>query len=549
MTRFFFIVLFSCSLIKLNAQSETNDLIKHIEQDIFTLANDSMAGRNTGSQGEAMAYHYIINQYKEIGLSPMGDSGSFIQSFSCVLGKKYNGENALIINDRSYELDKDFFPLVQSSNGTVTGVIQKIDNTVFSDSLLKGLDVKKGSILLIQIPTSSQSNPHESNFLDLNQIISACTKTSCAAIIFYNADDSTDDLEFNLNIKTPDASFPIIFINHAACKTLFNNQKMIANITTSLSHETRTGHNVVAFLNNHSEHTVVIGAHYDHLGLGHDGNSLYNGPEEIHNGADDNASGTAGVIELARLLKNSSSKNYNYLFIDFSGEELGLLGSNYWVKNATYDTSKINYMINMDMIGRYDSTKGMEISGLGTSPANFKFIYSLSDFKIKFSDKGTGPTDHTSFYYAQIPVLNFFTGTHSDYHKPSDDAEKINYEAEAGILKMILKIIDTLNSKPVLPFTQTTDANASDAPTFKVRLGIIPDYMFEGPGLRVDGVDEGKAAATAGILKGDVILQLGETEVTDIMAYMTALSKFKKGQTVMAKLMRGKEIIQLNVTF
>ena len=535
--------------VSVKSQTDITNIVKHLRVDIYTLASDSMMGRNTGSTGERMASDFIINQYQKIGLTPMGDSGKFIQPFLCVLGKKYDGTNQLIINKKTFVLDENFFPLVQSANGTIAGKAQLVSTADLFDKRMNKVSASKGNIFLLQIPITAQSNPHDSSYITISDMITAAQMYGCAAIVFYNNDDSTDDLELNLNIKTPDAKVPVVFLKHTAYNKLSSTKKITATLSVNMSRETRTGHNIIAMINNNAANTIVIGAHYDHLGLGHDGNSLYSGPEAIHNGADDNASGTAGVIELARMLKYSAAKNYNYLFINFSGEELGLLGSNYWVKNATYDTSKINYMINMDMIGHYDSTKGMEIEGLGTSPAAFAFIRNINDFKIKFSDKGTGPTDHTSFYYANIPVLNFFTGTHSDYHKPTDDADKINYQAEAGILVMIEKIIDTLNNKPVLTFTQTADGNSSDAPSFKVRLGIIPDYMFEGPGLRVDGVDEGKPAANAGMQKGDVIMQLGDTEVTDIMAYMQALAKFKKGETVHAKVKRGNDLIDLNVTF
>lgn len=531
------------------SQTIESNLIKYLKHDIYTLASDSMMGRNTGSDGEKMASNYIIHEYLKIGLIPKGDSGQYIQSFPCVLGKKYDGINKLSINEISFAIDNDFFPLVQSVNGNISGTAQRVSTSNLFDKSMNKVSASKGGIFFLQIPTTAQSNPHDSSYITISDMITAAQMYGCTAIVFYNNDDSTDDLELNLNIKTPDAKVPVVFIKQSAYLKIASEKKLEATVSVHMSRETRTGHNIIGLIDNHAANTIVIGAHYDHLGLGHDGNSLYSGPEAIHNGADDNASGTAGVIELARLLKNSASKNYNYLFINFSGEELGLLGSNYWVKNATYDTSRINYMINMDMIGRYDSTKGMEIEGLGTSPDAFAFIRNITDFKIKFSDKGTGPTDHTSFYYANIPVLNFFTGTHADYHKPTDDADKINYTAEAGILLMIEKIIDTLNQKPVLSFSQTADGNSSDAPSFKVRLGIIPDYMFEGPGLRVDGVDDGKPAAVAGILKGDVIIQLGDTEVTDIMAYMQALAKFKKGQTVIAKVKRGNETLDLSVTF
>nr|MBC8294246.1 M28 family peptidase [Pelagibacterales bacterium] len=180
------------------------------------------------------------------------------------------------------------------------------------------------------------------------------------------------------------------------------------------------GNNVLAFMDNNASSTVVIGAHYDHLGYGGEG-SLYRDPEiKIHNGADDNASGVALMLDLASKLRDNNKVNNNYLFIAFSGEELGLLGSNYFVKNPTIDIKTVNYMINMDMVGRLNNERSLAIYGLGTSPIFKQTIKSNNeDFKIIENESGVGPSDQTSFYLQDIPVLHFFTGQHSAYQKHS----------------------------------------------------------------------------------------------------------------------------------
>ncbi len=196
---------------------------------------------------------------------------------------------------------------------------------------------------------------------------------------------------------------------------------------------TITGRNVLGFIDNKAKQTIVIGAHYDHLGYGGDG-SLFRGKEKaIHNGADDNASGVSVMLNLASKLKETNTGN-NYLFMAFSGEELGLLGSNYFVKNATISTDSINYMINMDMVGRLNADSTLAVYGVGTSPY-FRQVLTASNnaFKIIENESGVGPSDHTSFYLSDIPVLHFFTGQHEDYHKPSDDSEKLNYEGMASM--------------------------------------------------------------------------------------------------------------------
>jgi Peptidase family M28/PDZ domain len=315
-----------------------------------------------------------------------------------------------------------------------------------------------------------------------------------------------------------------------------------------------TAYNLVGYIDNNAANTVVIGAHYDHLGLGNQGSSLDANPQnKIHNGADDNASGVAGVIELARHFQtNKVKESTNFLFLCFSGEELGLYGSKYFTDNPTIDLSKVTYMINLDMIGRLDpTTKSVAVSGTGTSPAWETLLKSLATEKlqIKTDSAGVGPSDHTSFYLKNIPVLHFFTGSHSDYHKPSDDVEKINFEGEKEILQLIIKLVEKLDKQPKLAFLPTKNKSMSSARSFKVTMGVMPSYTSSEEGLKVDGVSEGKPAQKAGILTGDVIIQIGTYPIKDIQNYMDALGKFEKGQLVPVKVKRNAEILELNVTF
>ncbi|MDP2387329.1 MAG: M28 family peptidase [Bacteroidota bacterium] len=329
----------------------------------------------------------------------------------------------------------------------------------------------------------------------------------------------------------------------------------------------RKGKNVVAFLNNGAAHTIVIGAHFDHLGLGHDYNSLDANPEgKIHNGADDNASGTAGVLELARYYStNNVKEKYNFLFMTFSGEELGLLGSKKWCDNPTYPLEKINYMVNMDMVGRLnDSTKKLIIYGVGTAPEFVDLIdktnylgqkfptgdsfESRTIFSIKKDSAGIGPSDQTSFYLKDIPVLHFFTGQHSDYHKPSDDADKINYPGEKMVLDYITQFVTATEALPKLKFT-ATKTQETKSTKFKVTLGVMPDYAYEGKGMRIDGVSNGKPAAKAGLEKGDIVTKLGETVVDNMESYMKALSVYQKGDKATVKVLRKDKEQEFEVEF
>jgi hypothetical protein len=309
--------------------------------------------------------------------------------------------------------------------------------------------------------------------------------------------------------------------------------------------------NVVGYLENGAEFTIVIGAHYDHLGRGLDKNSLDPYPEgKIHNGADDNASGTAGVLELARFFtQNGRKEPYNFLFMCFSGEELGLLGSKKFIENPSFDLSKVNYMLNMDMIGRFRDEKGLMVQGVGTSSLWVKMIEVLKpDFKIIQDSSGVGPSDYTSFYLKGIPVIGFFTGQHTDYHKPSDDIETLNYVGEKQVLDFAVRLIEGTCTFPKMDFQQTKQPQ-NQARNFKVTMGIMPDYAFDKKGLRIDGVTDGRPAAKAGLKMGDIILKMGDLDIENVYGYMDALEKFKKGEMTKVVVKRGAEELVVDVTF
>jgi hypothetical protein len=258
------------------------------------------------------------------------------------------------------------------------------------------------------------------------------------------------------------------------------------------------------------------------------------------------------LIELARELKNSSDKSTNYLFIAFSGEEKGLLGSNYFVKNPTIDLGCVDYLINMDMVGpKKKIEKTLIIGGIGTSPVWKDIVNSIhiDSVQYKLTESGVGPSDHTSFYLKDIPVLFFFSGSHEDYHKPSDDEDKINYDGEISIIKVMASVIHLLNGKDKIAFTKTNDSSNDEVPRFKVTLGVVPDYAFEGEGMRIDGISDGKPASKAGLKAGDVVIQLGSFPVSDMMSYMKALGKFNKGDATSVKVKRENEVKEFAVTF
>lgn len=314
-----------------------------------------------------------------------------------------------------------------------------------------------------------------------------------------------------------------------------------------------TGHNVVAYLDNGAKNTIVLGAHYDHLGFNeHNNSTKANSKGEIHNGADDNASGVAGVLELARMFtQNSTKENVNFVFALFSGEEDGLMGSKHLAATLKDKVPHVTAMINMDMIGRLDEKKSLVVGGTGTSPLFPEVIEKNkpAGFSITQEIGGVGPSDHTSFYLKDIPVLFFFTGTHNDYHKPSDDEEKINYYGITNIIGYVARVINELATQETIAFTKTKINAEKKVPKYKVTLGIMPDYAEHGDGLHVDGVTENRPAQVAGIKEGDIITKIGDCTIKEVYGYMDCLAKINAGETKVVTFIREGKTMTVNVTF
>lgn len=522
-----------------------NLVLSNLQAHIGFLADDKLEGRRTGSNGEKLAYEYISNQFTSMGLIAKGDAGTYIQSFDVNEGRQINKTSSLIINGFILVAEKDYFPFSFSANGSLEAAV----TIALPESGMPWfLDIK-------DMIEENKNNPH----FDLSDAIRTKSvdvgNKGASGLIVYNSSATADELKFEPKAKVETVKIPVVYITNSMKKRFLKDESSVANIklTVDIGDKKRVGHNVIGFIDNGAPLTIILGAHYDHLGYGEDKNSLYTGTiPAIHNGADDNASGTAALIELGKMLKTAAYKSNNYLLISFSGEELGLFGSKYFTEHPTIDLASANYMINMDMVGRLnDSTHGLNIGGYGTSPTWGTLMTDKNDFfRIKFDSSGTGPSDHTSFYRKDIPVLFFFTGVHSDYHKPSDDADKINYNGELQVLKYIYTLIGNTDNKGKLVFSKTreTQGNAKSN-SFKVSLGIMPDYTFSGGGVRVDGVSEGKLAQRVGIKTGDIILQLGEHKFSDMQGYMETLGKFKKGDATKLKLKRGTEEMEIDIVF
>ncbi len=521
-------------------------IVEDLKRNIGYLADDKLEGRRAGTPGEKLAYEYISNQFKSAGLEPKGENGYYLQEFEINDGKQINPGTLFRVNETALYPGKDFIPLAFSPNSPLIEAAVAVSLSEKGVPWFKDLD---------PVLENNQNNPH----FDLEQYIkieaSQAAQKGARALVLYNTSNIPDKISFEKKDRSPAAPIPVLYLTKTAKEKYFKDESATydVKIKVDIGESKRTGHNVVGYINNNASSTVIIGAHYDHLGYGEDGNSmLHTGERLIHNGADDNASGTAALIELANLLSKAKAKDNNYLFIAFSGEELGLFGSKYFTEHPTIDLANTNYMINMDMVGRLnDSSKTLTIGGYGTSPVWSSALYSEKKipFTIKIDSSGTGPSDHTSFYRKDIPVLFFFTGIHSDYHKPTDDANKINYTGEMRIIRYIYGLIGNLNSIGKISFTKTREQPSSSPSRFSVTLGIMPDYTFSGTGVRVDGVSDGRPAQKAGLKTGDIITQLGDFHVSSLENYMEALSKFKKGDSTKVKIKRGNEEKLFDISF
>lgn len=311
--------------------------------------------------------------------------------------------------------------------------------------------------------------------------------------------------------------------------------------------------NVIGYLDNKASKTIIIGAHYDHLGLNeHHNSTLMNSDGQIHNGADDNASGVSAVLELARIFsQNKTKEKANYVFALFSGEEDGLMGSKKFAEEVKNQYPNVISMINLDMIGRLNKDKDLTVGGVGTSPVFGEMIkkYKPAGFNLAIDSAGVGPSDHTSFYLKDIPVLFLFTGTHSDYHKPTDDTERVNFTGLRNITHYVFNLANGLAEVENIPFTKTKIAQSKAVPKYKVTLGIMPSYADSKDGLQIDGVTEKRPADLAGVRAGDVLIRIGKCEVKEVYSYMDCLSKINSGDELPVAVLRDGKEMTVNVKF
>lgn len=546
-------------------QSDREPSPSKLQQHVSYLASDALDGRRTGTPGANDAARYIAGEFSRAGLTPANGKverkpraiiASYLQTFPYVGRVELGKNNVLSTNGETFRTGEDWMPLGISANQTLdlTGIVNAgygITANELNHNDYKGT-YSKTQVAVIQKGTPDGDNPH-GRFTSAGQLrfkVAAAQSAGVGALLIISSeDDLKNDPLARLQYDNAGlAGIPVAVISKQTAEKLANAKEL--KLTTDVVRAEVPAYNVVGVLEGSDpvlkNETIILGAHYDHLGRGGEG-SLAPRSGEIHHGADDNASGTAGLIELARVFGAQRPKlKRTLVFIAFGGEEEGLLGSNYYVNHPLVPLDKTTAMINMDMIGRMKDSKLM-IGGVGTA-TEWRLLLAKTDFSLTLSDDGFGPSDHSSFYSKQIPVLFFFTGTHNDYHKPSDTFDKINYNDEARILNLVARIVKDIDAAD----KRLTYTTAKSAPPrtggFRVYLGTIPNYADTTDGLLLDGVRDDSPAAKGGLKAGDRIVKIGNTDVKNVYDYTQALGEMKAGQEYVFEVMRGTERLTLKIT-
>lgn len=566
-----------------------SELLHHVGY----LASDELEGRRAGSKGAELAVQYIIKEFASYGLQPQGQNGTFLQPFEFVSGVKLGPANAFSLNHQgtsSFTVEKDYRPLGFSSSESVEGGVVfagygiALPNNVYND--FDGVDVK-GKILLLL-----RNSPPSDSVRDFSAVVSSlrykATKAKemgAIALLFVTGpeDDQQDSfIRLSYDQSTGNAGIPAVHVKRGVADRLLksagtslahvqnkiNTSKQpgsfaIKNVTLSLQTDVQPiremTSNVVGMLEGSDptlkHEVIVIGAHYDHLGYGGEGSgSLRPDTVAIHNGADDNASGTAGLLELAQAFAARRQElKRSVLFLAFAAEELGLLGSAHFVASPTLPLERIVAMLNMDMIGRLNN-RALIVYGIGTSPGFEELVKKHntdSTFVLKLNRDGFGPSDHASFYGKQIPVFHFFTDIHGDYHRPSDDADRINAEGMEQVARFVYAIASDLNAAEAKPAYAMVEAprpaGGGGRGGARVYMGTIPDFGESTEGMKISGVREGSPAAKAGLTGGDVIVKFGRVEIKNLYDFTYALGEYKPGDEVEVVVKRGEETKTLKV--
>ncbi len=559
------------------------------------LASDELEGRMAGTQGDELARDYISSEFQKYGLEPAGDS-SYIQKFPIKTTLKAGKNNQLIFEfnntSKNFILGKDFYPFNLTGNNKMEAEVvflgYGIKSSKYNDYINaegKEINIKDKIIIFFNDVPESKNITFKGNYKSANiniKIDSAISAGAAGVIIIYDKIDKKGNIKFpsltsqNYNDKY---NVPIVYANIKTIGEIFNtlnidiykiqnkiietqtpNSFNINNLSVKLETEIVNDNvytsNIIGYISGNDSilkrEVVVVGAHYDHVGYGFDFWSYETSGTEIHNGADDNASGTTGVLELAQKVSaNKNNFRRSFLFICFGAEEMGLLGSAYFTKSELFSKYNIVAMINLDMIGRLENNS-LIINGTKTSNL-WTEILDLTNkkynFRTTYIPEGIGGSDHTSFTLKRIPTLFFFTGIHLDYHKPTDDYWKINTTGEERILNFVYDVISYIaNTDNKIQFVDvSTDENKKTDEKVKVEvyLGTIPDFSFDGTGVKLAGVKKDSPSDKAGLTAGDIIIKFDNIEIKDIYDYTKALSEHKPGDEVEILILREEKELKI----
>ena len=632
-TSFSLVVVVALTAACFAQQRQLTPSLERLRADVNYLASDKLEGRRTGTAGANAAADYIAKEFARLKLKPGAGKSGYLQAFPYVAGIDLGKTNTLEFSDngKNLRVGEDWTPLGISTNASIEKASAVFVGYGLTVSELKHDDYAgantAGRIAVAFAGTPDGDNPHGqfARYEDVRwKAIAARNAGAKALVVIANESNFKEDRLSRLRYDNSggDAGLPVVAVSRQAAEPLLvKDSSLLAEIeqrlraksaatdtatqkfpletiqislTTDLVRREAPAANVVGILEGSDpalkNETIVIGAHYDHLGHGGAG-SLAPREGEIHHGADDNASGVAGVLELARIFTAQTPRpRRSIVFATFSGEEEGLLGSNYYVNHPAVPLADTIAMINMDMIGRMKN-KSLTVGGMGTAaewgalvenankmqgmtvtasqgnaPAGAKVAGGMpivvaangqpivhndpaKQFTLTLNADGYGPSDHSSFYAKQIPVLFFWTGTHQDYHKPSDTADKINYDDESRILGVVARIvqgIDASDKRPTYHLAKTAATGRSTG--FRISLGTIPNYSDSGDGLLLDGVREDSPAAKAGLKAGDRIVKLAGRDVRNVYDYTYVLGEMKAGQEYEVEVMRGTERLTLKLT-
>ncbi len=558
--------------------------VDHLRDRVKYFASDALAGRRTGTPENLEAAQYIAGEFRRIGLQPFDSTNGYFQYFDYLTGYRTGENNSMRVSsaagERSLALGTDFTPLSFSGTNSASGPVVFAGYGISAEHLgyddYDGLDAKN-HVVVVMRGSPDGDNPHSefAHYAALVWKVRNATSHGALALVLIDRPDDADAGPPESFIRNMgDVGMPVIFASAEALGTLTDpsgrslgaveqlidsarapHSFAVKDLTVAIQTQMEPVHvrvpNVVGVLPGHDpalrDQIIFVGGHFDHLGLGGEG-SLYTGPPAIHHGADDNASGTTGMLTLAEMMASRGDNRHTFVFAGFNGEEEGLLGSANLVDSAPLDSADVIAMLNMDMIGRLD-TNELIVGGTGTSPAWDTLLKSAAgDLRLKFNREGFGPSDHSSFYMKNIPVLFLFTGLHSDYHKPSDTWDKVDYPGMRRVVAFADRVVDRIDAMDAPPeFSETPQENRQSM-AFHVYVGTIPDYGYDGKGLRLSGVSPGGPAEKAGLKGGDVILSMDGTAINNIYDYTAALGKFEPGQKVETVLQRGDERLTVTIT-